>query len=437
MTWLLIVYVIIMLGIGLMDVGKVKSFDNYVLAGRKRSAPMVGTSILASVVGASATLGVADLAFQVGLPAFWWLGSGALGLLVCGFFVAGKIRLLKVYTLADLVQILVGPAARRMVSLLIVVGWTGIIAAQFTAAAKIIDTFSILGYGQALIISGICIVAYCLLGGQLSVLKTDALQFLLMLTGLGLTLFLLFSRTGFPASGNHLQLLTDSFGINSFFYFLIVVGSGFIIGPDIFSRLLTARDGIAARRSAFMAGMILFFLSLGIVALGVWAREYSSVPEGASVLPFLLENEVPDWLGILFSFGLLSAIVSSSDTCLISAAAVAEHDLLRGSNVRRTRLIILAMGGAAIVIAGLEADIISTLLLAFSLFNCGVIPPVFIAAVAWPSRRLNEPMVIAAIILGGGLGIAGKVTGLDYITILGMAVSLLFSLAGIRKISRG
>jgi len=51
MTWLLIAYGIILLGIGLLDVGKVKTFDNYVLAGRKRSARMVGTSILASVVG--------------------------------------------------------------------------------------------------------------------------------------------------------------------------------------------------------------------------------------------------------------------------------------------------------------------------------------------------------------------------------------------------
>jgi len=331
------------------------------------------------------------------------------------------------------VQEMIGPEARRIISLVIVAGWTGIIAAQFTAAAKIISTVTSVSYLPALVISGACIIAYCLLGGQLSVLKTDALQLGLMGTGLLLALWILFSRTGFSDFSGQLGFFNDSFGSLNLLYFLLVVGSGFIIGPDIFSRLLTARDGDAARGSALLAGTILVFLSAVIVLLGVWAREYVILPEGASVLPYLLENEIPAWLGILLSFGLISAIVSSSDTCLMSAAAIAEHDLFQGLSVLRTRGIILLMGLVSMVIAGLEADIISTLLLAFSLFNCGVIPPVLIAITAWPKHRLSQHLAIVAVLSGGGLGIAGKLSGLEWLTILGMAVSALVSLAGIRK----
>ena len=422
-----------MLGIGLLDTGKVKTFDSYVLAGRGRSARMVGTSILASVVGASATLGVADLAYQVGFPAFWWLGSGALGLFLCGIFVAGKIRELGVYTLADLVQSLIGPSARRVVSLVIVIGWTGIIAAQFVASARIISSITGWEYSLALGVSGSCIIAYCLLGGQLSVLKTDAIQLFLMLAGLAVTLWVLFGRTGLPEAGIQLQLLNDSFGIDRFWYFLLVVGAGFIIGPDIFSRLFTARDSGAARRSAFMAGSLLLLVSAGIVAIGIWARYYVAIPEGSSVLPWILEHEVPVWLGALLSFGLVSAIVSSSDTCLMSAAAIAEHDLLMGSKVWRTRVIILSLGLLSMVIAGLEADIISTLLLAYSLFNCGVIPPVLMAVLVWPCRRLHEGITVAAILAGGSLGITGRILGMDGVTMIGMGVSLLLTLAAVKR----
>ncbi|MFH1965135.1 MAG: sodium:solute symporter family protein [Acidobacteriota bacterium] len=433
MTWILITYGIVMLGIGLLDAGKVKTFDSYVLAGRERSARMVGTSILASVVGASATLGVADLAYQVGFPAFWWLGSGALGLFLCGLLVAGKIRDLGVCTLADLVQSMIGPYARRVVSLVIVIGWTGIIAAQFVAAAKIVASITSWEYSLALGVSGACITAYCLLGGQLSVLKTDAIQLCLMLAGLAVTLWVLFGRTGLPDAGIQLQLLNDSFGIDRFWYFLLVVGSGFIIGPDIFSRLFTARDSGTARWSAFMAGSLLLLVSAGIVAIGIWARYYVAIPEGLSVLPWILEHEVPAWLGALLSFGLLSAIVSSSDTCLISAAAIAEHDLLMGSKVWRTRVIILSLGLMSVIIAGLEADIIGTLLLAYSLFNCGVIPPVLTAVLAWPCRRLHEGITVAAILAGGSLGIAGRILGMDGVTMTGMGVSILLSLAAVKR----
>jgi len=433
MTWILIAYGIVILGIGLLDFGKVKTFDSYVLAGRQRSSYLVGTSILASVVGASATLGVADLAYKVGFPAFWWLGSGALGLFFCGVFVAGKIRGLGVYTLADLVQSMIGHSGRKVVSLVVVIGWTGIIAAQFVAAAKIVSFITGWDYSSALGISVSCIIAYCLLGGQLSVLKTDAIQLGLMLAGLAVTLWVLFSRTGLPETGFQFQLFNDSFGINRFWYFLIVVGSGFIIGPDIFSRLFIARDSRAARQSAFMSGGLLLLVSAGIVSIGVWARYYAVIPEGASVLTWILEHEVPTWLGALLSFGLLSTIVSSSDTCLMSAATITEHDLLMGCKVWRTRVIILTLGMGSLVIAGLEADIINILLLAYSLFNCGVIPPVLAAVLIWPLRRMHEGIAVAAILAGGSLGITGKLMGMDWITMTGMGVSVLLTLAAVKS----
>lgn len=433
MLWILAAYVIVMLGIGFLDSGKVKTFDGYILAGRNRGSLMVGSSILASVVGASATLGVADLAYQVGFPAFWWLGSGALGLFLCGTLVAGKIHGLGVYTLAELVRRIIGPSAGQAVSVVVVIGWTGIVAAQFAAAAKIVSSMTGWSYPSALVASASLIIGYSILGGQVSVLKTDAVQLILLLGGLSATIWFLFGRTGLPPDGMELRLFNEAFGPDRFWYFMLVVGSGFVIGPDIFSRLFTARSPGSARCSTWIAGSLLLLVSLGIAAIGIWGRSFVELPEGASLLPWILEHEVPPWLGAMFSFGLLSAIVSSSDTCLMSASAIAEHDLLKGSGVPRTRIIILLMGLSAIIIAALEADIISTLLLAYSLFNCGVIPPLLTAVLFWPVRRLREGWMIAAVAAGGGAGIAGKLLEAEWVTMCAMGLSLLLSLAAVRK----
>ena len=49
---------------------------------RSSGALITGTSILASCVGGSATIGMVGLAWLIGTPAFWWLGSGVCGLLL-------------------------------------------------------------------------------------------------------------------------------------------------------------------------------------------------------------------------------------------------------------------------------------------------------------------------------------------------------------------
>ena len=64
----------------------------YFLNGRSSGMWGTGVSILASCIGASATIGMAGLAWQVGTPAFWWLGSGVCGLILLTVFLARKIR---------------------------------------------------------------------------------------------------------------------------------------------------------------------------------------------------------------------------------------------------------------------------------------------------------------------------------------------------------
>jgi len=313
-----------------------------------------------------------------------------------------------------------------------VAGWTGIAAAQLVAASKIVVSLSGWNYPVALALGASCIILYSILGGQISVLKTDSIQLVILLAGLSLTLWILYFSSGVPTGDMDIGFLNESFGMRSFWYFLLVVGSGFVIGPDILSRLFSARDERAAGLSAIFSGSLLMAISCGIVFIGLWGRQFVDLPAGTSILPWILEHKVPFWLGTLLSFGLLSAIISSSDTCLMSAAAIFEHDLLGGTRVWSTRLIILALGVGAAFIAGLEGDIIGTLLLAYSLFNCGVIPPVLVAVTAWPAKRMRQEMVILAVLGGGGIGIAGKILDSELITLSGMGLSLLLSLLALR-----
>ena len=427
----LILYAFGLILIGWLDAKRVHNFDDYVLAGRNRNGTIIGASLLASVVGASATMGVVSMAYKLGLPAFWWLGSGAIGLIIMGVTIAKKLAEYDVYTLADLVEKLIGSFARKVVSVVVVLGWTGIVAAQYVAAAQIVESLTGFSYVQALVLSGLFVTVYCALGGQSSVLKTDFLQVVLMLLGIGLALFFLYYSTGLPEQGFDLNLLNSDFGFSSWAYFMLIVGSGFIVGPDVFSRIFTAKDAAAARKGAIGSGVLLAVVSIAIVMIGVWAKYFIEVPQGEKALLYILNNHLPSWLGFLLSFGLLSAIISSADTCLITASTTFEHDILCNTRVFSARMMTLVLGIIAIGIAWLKADIIGTLLVAYSIFNGGVIPPLFIAIIFSHKRRINIRLAICAIVVGATLGVLSGIMGEDVLAMYGIISSTVISIIAI------
>ena len=85
-----------------------RSFEDFAVAGRRQGLATVLLSLLGTIVGASATIGVADRVFQIGFSAFWWLGVGAIGLFLQGCFLSERIRDLNANTLPDIAHKTVG-----------------------------------------------------------------------------------------------------------------------------------------------------------------------------------------------------------------------------------------------------------------------------------------------------------------------------------------
>ncbi len=432
---ILIFYAVVVVAIGFLDSRHVKGFDDYVFAGRNRGLLMVTSSTLASIVGASATIGMVNLAYASGFPSFWWLGSGAVGLVAGSLLVAKNIYNLKAYTLADIVDKLLGPWTRRAVSVLIIAAWAGIVAAQYVAAGQLISLLCGLPYLAAMLLTAGFITIYCAMGGQASVLKTDFIQLLFIVAGLGIALWALYGKTGLPAGGLKFELVNEEFPASMVWYMMLIVGSSFVIGPDIFGRLFTARSATVARRSMFISGLLLTVVSFGIVMIGLWAKDFAAIPSGErnNVLPWLMMNAMSKPLGVVLAMGLLSALISSADTCTITAATTFEHDLRGGSSVAGTRMATIAVSIVAVCLAWKNPGIIHTLLVAYSIFNCGVFPALLFAIVFYRKVRLNPVFATAGIIAGGVLGGVSGMTQRPGLAIYAMAGSAIFALFALYK----
>lgn len=433
----LLVYALFMLGLGLHHARRIGSFREYVIAGGRQGGGVVTLSLLASIVGGSATLGIADLTLKLGFPAFWWLGVGTAGLLLQAWLLSERVRGMGACTLPDVANITVGGEARTLTALIIAVTWTGIVAAQFAALSQIFAVLTGLTDTRILLIAvSLVVMAYTAAGGQLSVLRTDALQFALVFGGVAAAwAFVYFGPAGEGAAVGGawagVEMLNDRFGWADLASLFCLVGATYFIGPDIFSRNLSAKDGATARRSTLTAAVGLFVFALLMVSVSLWAKAHGVGGQGANPLVALIRDYLPAPVALLLGLGLVSALVSSADTCLMSAATILEHDLLRRDNMGRTRAFVLAIGLVALGIALLKSDVISLLMAAYSVYAPGVVAPLFVAIMAHGRRPLCKPLWLAGVAAGGLCGFLAGVLGMPSLPLAGMGISAVLAVAAV------
>lgn len=435
--------------------------DGFFVNNRESGPWSVGFSILVSCVGASATIGMVGMAFTAGTPAFWWLGVGAAGLALLSLALARAVRASGAYTLPHMAEILLGPSVRPAISAVIVVAWSAILAAQFSALCRVLEPLTGLA-SPACLLPGILLVCGHTLGGQSAIMRLDRIQALILLLALAATLiWLTRSNPAWPGSVE-LQAVNTEFPPEKLLHFLVIVGANYVICPMVFGRLFSARDERSARLGGLVGACGVAVCAALVVAVGLACK--GLVPAGTppdEVLTSALGAIMPHWMRLVVSFALISAIVSSADSCLITAATVLSFDLLGRAGKSRQKehaagearpsrlipdsapacgpsLLPLWRGRACVLLLGLAGaalslcakDILGFLLMAYDVFAGGVVAPVFVGLLLYGKRRIDQRWSGAAVITGGLLGLAAAGTGVPFWSYAGMAVSGALTLGG-------
>ncbi len=461
---LLLIYFFVLGFICIRDLFKVKNFDDYVVAGRKQSPPFVFMSLMATVLGASATVGIAARAESIGFAAFWWLAVGAIGFWFQAAFLSKPVHDLDVRTLPEIAEKTVGKTGRKLVALIIAVSWIGIIAAQFAAVAGFIGL--VLGHDagtQSVLITAMIVIVYTLLGGQLSVVRTDALQFGILTLGFFAAAIYLFggfsgienaahsaglttssstvNSAGLATFGNF-NLLNEKFGISDLAIMLFTIGGAYFLGPDVISRNLVAKDATSARKAVVAGSFAILAFSVIIVLLGMWAATYAPATAGSATNPLfrLASGVLPLPLAALLSVGLLSALLSSADTCLINSAAIFGSDILNTRRISIVRISVVVIGIIATYLALQGKDIIGLLTMAYSVYTPGIVAPLAVAIIAHKEFKVKKTLWYAGVIIGGLFGLipailasTAKIQSPAYLPLVGIAISFVFALTSLRK----
>ncbi len=435
--YFLVIYFLFVLVLGLYSWFRIKTPADYYIAGKNaRLVPVTG-SLLATILGGSAILGTIELSQNTGWPALWFLFCASAGLFVLAPLAKYVSRYGK-FTLPGLLGHFFGERARVISSLIIPVAWLGIVGAQIIAAAKIISGLGVMGYPSAALLSGSVFILYTLVGGQISILKTDTLQSALIIAGLiTLTVF----AVKFPEAPslpplNTETLFNESFSPIDLLILLLTYSVTFVVGPDIYSRVFCAKDEKTATRSILIVASVLIPISIVLTYLGVYAQQ-----SGSEEIISFAQHLLPGWFYGLFIAALLSAVMSSADTTLLTSSIILSELFLKDVEDKRalrlTRIFILMLGSLSIIIALFVTSILQSLLMALTFFSGAFVIPM-VAGLLRLTTVKNQ--ITAAMLAGGTVALAGKLVSLygdpltgNIIIIFSFFINAIFLFIPLRK----
>ncbi len=393
--------------IGCLCARRIRTPDDYYVAGRRTGVLYLTGSLLATILGSSAILGSIDMAFEKGWAGAWLLVCGALGLFALLPLVK-VVAMFRIYNLSMLIGKFYGETVKKMSGAVIAVAWLGAIGAQISGAAKTAAGMFGISYTWAAVAIGLTLTFYTAAGGQFSIIRTDVLQILLIFLGLLPVAVVSFLRSPSLAAA---PMFSPAFGVFDLAALLFSYSSTFLVGPAIYSRLFCAKDTATARKAVVATALPLVPVAFMLAFIGIYGARVHTQSSG-SLLFAVAKNELPPVMTVVLYFAMLSAIMSSADTTLFTAGGLLSQffrgDMESRESVKITKWCTALLGVLAIVIAIRFNSILTVLMFALGVYAGAFVVPVLWGLLGFSCRRRHA---LAAIVAGGALALAGKILG--------------------------
>jgi len=444
-------YMVLMFLMGAYFSRRIKSTGDFYVAGRKLGLAAASSTIAATTIGGSATIVVAKVIYESGLPGIWYDLAGGVGLIVLGLAFAASVRRFGVYSLPEMIERMYDRRSRTVAAVLVIIAeiaWIALLlqALRFVMSVVLTDVDP----DRLMLYAAVVFIGYTLVGGQYSVAYTDLIQFTIMFVGIVLIVapLALMEAGGLDAlrsdvpAGSYDFPTSRGLGTREVFSIFLLMFLPHLVGSDIYSKLYSSRDESTAKRAAVLAGAakIVFGVAIAVVALSAIALSNQpgsdfrpSYP--AEIIPLMITDVAPEWLGGIILAAFIATMMSSADSCLLTSGVVCTNDLLgpcgfteenyqlgrriegiRHGALRRvlrfaagnydlarimvSRLAIVAFGYLGYRLAVHEGDILDTLELAYTVFAAGIIVPV-IAGFYKERLGITDNGALAAFFVGG------------------------------------
>jgi Na+/proline symporter len=200
-----------------------------------------------------------------------------------------------------------------------------------------------------------------------------------------------------------------------------------IVGPDIYSKILSAKDTKTAKYGSIYSGVFkfIFAISIGLISLSAIILEPNLNPQqSALALPLVITHLNPIIAGVILA-AFVSVMLSSVDSVLISAGTVLSIDIFQKRNIIISRFGMLIIGFSSLLLSLYFLDIINTLKLAYTVFTAGLTFPILFGFYK-NKTHVTSMGAFISLILGGSVSLIWFMLKSPFID--AVLIGLIFSL---------
>jgi len=353
-----ILYLILILGVGIYTLRVTRTLSDFALGGQKLGPWVIAFSERASGESAWLIIGLPGAALLSGLLELWTVVGCISGIIFSWFVVSTRLRQatadLEALTIPELLAKKFNDDTgiiRFLSSLIITFFFTFYVAAQFSGAGKVLNVTFGLTELQGMLLGGIIIVFYTLMGGFFAVAWTDLIQGIIMICTLViLPLVAWFELSGMPAQGSVLEA-AGLFGGKSGWSALIGAvgglswGLGYMGQPHLVTRFMaidkvenikkSRRIAIAWAVPAFFGSMFIGLIGAKLVTTGILnfngevIHSLAQIPDPEKLMPVMANSLLHPWVAGIFISGAIAAMMSTADSQLLVTTTVLTEDIFK------------------------------------------------------------------------------------------------------------
>ncbi len=419
----LILYKVVLLGVGFWASRRVKSEEDFFLGGQGLGAWTAGLSYAASTSSAWVLLGFTGMVFTQGVVGLWLVPGIFMGYIMTWFVIGPRLNAETSerghITVIDFIKQDLEGRWRRWIgivcALLILFCFVFYISSQFQAAGNALSEIFDMSATESILVGALIIVIYCLLGGFWAASITDALQALVMMIACIIVPIAAVSHMG------GIGPIMDALHANesqSFFSFtgqaigltglgiamgLFGTGLGALGQPQLLNRIMAVKTQAERRKGAFITigwGLVIY---TGLVFLA-FAGRAAQLETGDEALFFAAAKAyLPAVLAGVVTAAVLSAVMSTVDSLLLAAASAISHDMgITYSDPKKAllygRLAMIAVAVIAVVITLVApASIFKRVLFSWVALGAAFGPVILTRCFGW---RVKPQAMMLAILVG-------------------------------------
>ena len=414
MLYAILGYLAVLVALGIAQTRKLKTGDDFLVAGRTLPAHVLVFTLLATWIGSGSLFGGAGLGYRAGFPALWQSAGAWVGIALV-YFLAHRVRRIAKYTMPDILELRYGTTARTLATIVVVIAYTTIAAYQFRGGGRLLNLVSGIDITQGALITMAFCVIYTAIAGMLSVAYLDVGNGVAMLLGVGLAAgYMVIDQGGLGAALAGLRPDQVSIfgsldpwrdaGALFFPTMLLLMGEA-----NMYQKFFSAKDERAARHSVvgWIVGTIV--VETLIVSVGVFGSSAIpglSVGDSEAIVIRAASELMPPFLGGLLLCGAAAIIVSTANSFLLTPASALISDVYKKSInpaatdrqiLLYTRLMVVVLGAIGFIALGFFQTILEMALWAYTMYGAAI-TPALLAVFLWP--RVTRAGGVASILAG-------------------------------------